>query len=191
LIDIKAMIDVKEMETENMNTNLFEVNEHFYDKYNPQIRAIVTRILTNANQSRDIDDCVNTVYVGLIEKLQQYNETRGSLGAFVAIVARSTALDYCRSNKRKAGELVGSEKIDFIKEPMEFEEDSEFKMLVEDIIEKLDKKERLLFTMKYILHYPTEEIAESLGIAQSAVDMRVSRLKIKVKKLLQKGGVSI
>ncbi|MCL2773956.1 MAG: hypothetical protein FWD71_11465, partial [Oscillospiraceae bacterium] len=96
---------------ENMNniSNL-EVNNNFYEKYNPQIRAIVARILNYANQARDIDDCVNAVYLELMEKLQQYNETRGSMAAFVAIVARSAALNYCKSNMRKAGELIGDEK---------------------------------------------------------------------------------
>lgn len=177
---------------DNMNKiGKFEVNENFYEKYSPQIRAIVARILTSANQTRDIDDCVNNVFLGLIEKLQQYNETRGSIAAFVAIVARSTALDYCRSNIRKTNELIGEDKFDFLNEPMGFEDDIEFKMLVEHILEKLNKKERILFTMKYILYYSTEEIAESLKIRRSAVDMRVSRLKSKIKTFLIKGGIII
>ena len=57
-------------DTENMN-NITEVNNNFYEKYNPQIRAIVTRILKNSNQANDIDDCVNTVYLELMAKLQQ------------------------------------------------------------------------------------------------------------------------
>ena len=60
--------------------NKLEVNNNFYEKYHPQIRAIVIRILNNANQSQDIEDCVNTVFLELMEKLQQFNETRGSMG---------------------------------------------------------------------------------------------------------------
>jgi RNA polymerase sigma factor (sigma-70 family) len=101
--------------------NISEVNHSFYEKYNPQIRAIVTRILNYSNLSRDIDDCVNTVYLVLIEKLKQYNETRGSMAAFISIIARSTALNYCKSNIRKANELIGSDKIDYISDPVEFE----------------------------------------------------------------------
>jgi len=173
--------------------NQLEVNNNFYDKYNSQIRAIVTRILNNANQSRDIDDCVNTVYLELMENLQQYNETRGSLTAFVTIIARTTALDYCRKNIRKPDELVGDNKIDFLSEPIAtgFEDKIEFEMLVESILEKLNKPERVLFTMKHILFYSPEEIAKSMKINRSAVDMRVSRLKRKIKHLLTKGGITI
>ena len=132
---------------ENANDNPLEVNSIFYDKYNSQIRSIVARILNNANQTRDIDDCVNTIYLELIEKLKQYNETRGSIAAFVAIVARSTALNYCKSNMRKIGELIGDEKIDFIREPIEIEDKAEFEMLVKSIKEKLNEQEQILFTM--------------------------------------------
>ena len=182
------MINTKEIKMEN---NVSEVNINFYEKYNPQIRAIVTRILNYANQSRDIDDCVNIVYVELIEKLRQYNETRGSMGAFVAIVARSTALDYCRSNVRKQSELIGDDKIDFLSEPMEFEDKVEFEMLVESILEKLDEQEIILFTMRYIYYYTPEEIAKALKIRRSAVDMRVSRLRSKIKNFMIKGGITL
>ena len=177
---------------ENMDEiNIYEVNNNFYEKYNSLIRVIVTRILNNVNQPNDIEDCVNTVYLELIEKLQQYNETRGSMAAFVAIIARSTALDYGRKNMRKSGELIGGEKIDFITEPMGFENKIEFQMLVENILEKLNKKERALFTMKYILFYSTGEITKVLKVNRSAVDMRLTRLKGKIKKFLTKGGISL
>jgi RNA polymerase sigma-70 factor (ECF subfamily) len=169
--------------------NIHEVNDDFYERYNPQIRAIVTRILNYANQIRDIDDCVNTVYTGIIEKLQEYNETRGSMGAFVAIIARSTALNYCKSNMRKTGELIGDEKIDFLSEPIEFENKVEFEILVDNIRKNLNKQERILFGMRYIYYYSTEEIAKAFKIKRNSVNKRVSRLKNKIKKLLVKGGI--
>jgi len=185
------MYIAKGIEMENINKHLLEVNNSFYDKYNSQIRAIVTRILNNAGQTRDIDDCVNTVYLELMENLQQYSESRGSMGAFVAVIARSTALDYCRGNMRKSGELIGDDKFDFLSEPIGFEDKVEFEMLIESILVKLNKEERVLFTMKYVLFYSPEEIAKAMKIRRSAVDMRVSRLKSKIKHFLLKGGITI
>ena len=177
-----------------MNNNItdnLEVNNSFYEKFNPQIRKIVTRILNNAGQSRDIDDCVNTVYLELMEKLQQYNETRGSMAAFVAVISRSAALDYCRGNIRKNSQLVGGEKLDFITEPIEVEDKVEFQMLVDNLLEKLNEQESILFTMRYILFYSPEEIAKSFKINRNAVDGRLNRLKNKVKKFLTQGGVNL
>lgn len=171
--------------------NLHEVNNGFYEKYNLQICSTVARILNYANKIQDIDDCVNIVYLELMEKLQQYNETRGSMAAFVAVVSRSVALNYCKSSMRKTNELIGDNKLDFLAEPVEYENEVEFKMLIENILEHLNKKERILFTMRYIYFYSPEEIAKSMQINRSAVDMRVNRLKKKIKSFLTKGGILI
>jgi len=183
-------VNVKGIEM-NIQNNTSEVNQGFYEKYDPQIRAIVARILNAAGKTQDIDDCVNIVYLDLMEKLRQYNETRGSMGAFVTIVTRSTALDYCRSSLRRANELVGDDKLDFLANPLAYEDEVEFNLLVESILNKLNKKERVLFTMRYISFYTPEEIAKAMNIRRSAVDMRVNRLKSKVKKLLIEGGILI
>ena len=183
-------IDVNVMNIKNANDEL-SVSSGFYSKYNPQIKAIVTRILVNANQSQDIDDCVNTVFLELMERLQQYNETRGSMAAFVAIIARSAALNYCKSNIRKHSELVGDDKIDYIITPLEVGDNIEFQMLVDMILAKLNEQESILFSMKYIYFYSPEEIAKAFKINRNAVDGRVIRLKNKIKKLLIKGGVKI
>ena len=168
-----------------------EVNSIFYEKYNSQIRAIVARILNSAGQTGYIDDCVNNIYLELIDKLKQYNETRGSIGAFVAIVARSAALNYRRGNARKINELVGDDKFDFISEPIEVEDKVEFEMLIKGIKEKLNKEERILFTMRYIYYYSPEEIAKVFQIGRNTVDKRISRLRSKVKNILIKGGINL
>jgi len=168
-----------------------EITNSFYDKYYPQIRAVVSRILNYANQSNDIDDCVSIVFLDLMEKLQQYNETRGSMGAFVTVIARSVTLNYCKSNKRKTSELIGDEKLDYLLSPIEYHDESDFDLLVENIISRLNKDEKVLFTMRYLYYYTPEEIAKSLNIKRSAVDMRTTRLKNKIKKFLDKGGILI
>ena len=151
----------------------------------------MTRILSYAGQSGDIDDCVNTVYVELIERLYQYNEIRGTMGAFVSIITRSIALNYCKSNIGKKGELIGDDKIDFFYSPMEFENGAEFEMLIEGILKKLSKQEKALFNMRFMYFYSPEEIAKVLNIRQNTVNKRVSRLKSKIKNFLEKGGITL
>jgi len=128
-----------------------------------------------------------------MEKLQQYNETRGSMAAFVIMIARSTALDYRRSNIRRAGKLAGEDtyEYDFISDGLEFENEVEFNMLIESIHAKLTEKENVLFTMKFILYDSTDEIAKTLNINKNAVKVRINRLKNKIKKFLIKGGITI
>jgi len=111
------------------------------------------------------------------------------MAAFVAIIARSAAINYCKGNRRKISELIGDDNIDFMSEPLEFESEVEFELLVESIFKKLNENESVLFTMKYILFYPSEEIAKVFKISRNAADVRVNRLKSKIKKILTKGGI--
>ena len=180
-------VDVKSME--NINDLKFEVNNNFFEKYNSTIRSIVTNILKPANQAQDIDDCVNTVFLCLMEKLWQFNETRGSMAAFVIMITRSTALDYRRSNTRKYNELVGEDKFDFVNDNLDFENEVEFQMLVENILARLTEKESVLFTMKFVLFDPADEIAKTFNISKHTLEMRANRLKKKIKKFLTKGGI--
>jgi len=126
-----------------------------------------------------------------MEKLQQYNETRGSMGAFVTVIARSAALNYCKSGSRKNAELVGDEKLDILSSPIEYQDEAEYDLLVESIVAKLNKDERVLFTLRFLYYYTPEEIAKTLKIKRSAVDMRTNRLKSKIKTFLTRGGVII
>ena len=126
-----------------------------------------------------------------MEKLRQYNETRGSLKAFVSIIARSAALNYCRDNQRKTSELIGDDKIAFFYNPLEFDNEVEFEMLIESIFKKLNKHEKALFNMRFMYFYPPEEIAKVFNIKQNTVNKRISRLKDKIKNFLIKGGISI
>ena len=113
------------------------------------------------------------------------------MAAFVAIVARSTALNYCKSNMRKTDELIGDDNIDVLSGPLGFENEVEFDMIISGIFEKLNNSENILFTMKYILFYPSDEIAKIFKIKRNAVDVRVNRLKSKIKKILTRGGITI
>jgi len=182
-------MNVREIEIMDNDISGVKADNNFYEKYIPQIRAVITRILTNAGQARDIEDCMSTVYIELIEKLQQYNEMRGSMAAFITVIARSVALNYCRDNKRNICELIGDDKIDFLSKPLRFESEVEFNMLIKSLFEKLNDNECALFTMRFLLFEPTEEIAKAFKISRNTVDKRVSRLKSKVKKLLIKGGI--
>ena len=184
-------MDTDEIGLKNKTPENIEVNDIFYYKYEPQIRAVVSNILIYANQPNDIDDCVNTVFLKIMEKLRQYNETRGSMETFITVIARSAALNYCKNNIRKSKELIGDENLDYLSSPIEYQDEIEMKLLVESIVSKLNSQESLLFTMRFLYYETPEKIAECLQIKRNTVDKRISRLKNKIKKILVKGGVII
>ena len=187
------MINLTEVDTnENQDTAIKNIiNNDFYDEYYAKVRAIASRILQAANQANEIEDCVSTIFLELMTKFQEYDDKRGSIGAFVTVVARSTALNYRKSVMKKSDELIGDENLDFFAVPIDYQNEADFDLLVESIITKLNKAERALFTMRYLYYYSPDEIAKILKIKRSAVDMRTTRPKAKIQKLLIKGGLSI
>jgi len=92
---------------------------------------------------------------------------------------------------RKISELIGDEKIEFFYNPINFENEVEFEMLVENIFKKLNKQEKALFNMRFMYFYSLAEIAKVLNIKQNTVNKRVSRLKNKIKNFLIKGGIML
>ena len=187
------MIDLTEADTnDNQDTAIKNIiNNDFYNEHYAKVRAIASRILQAANQANEIDDCVSAIFLELMTKFQDYDDERGSISAFVTVVARSTALNYRKSAARKSDELIGDENLDFFAVPIGYQNETDFDLLVESIITKLNKAERALFTMRYLYYYTPDEIAKVLKIKRSAVDMRSTRLKAKIQKLLIKGGLSI
>ena len=189
---VDVLIDLTETAENNENSAIKNmINNAFYDEYYVQIRTIAARILQSYNQTDEIDDCVNTIFLELMTKFKDYDKTRGDIGAFVTVVARSTALNYRKKAMKKSNELIGDEKLDFLAMPIDYKEEVDFNLLVESIVDKLNNQDRLLFSMRYLYHYSPEEIAKTLKIKRSAVDMRIMRLKAKIKKNLIKGGISI
>jgi len=188
-VRLDSVSSVTMEEIENTGSGIPKIDNGFYERYDPEIRTIVAKILYHSNQESYIEDCVNDVYLRLIENLQQYNETRGSMAAFVAIIARSTALNHCRGNRRRPNELVGDEKIDVLSDPINVEDEIGFKVLVEDITKKLKKEERILFAMRYIYYFAPEEIAKEFHISVGTAYKRINRLKNKVKKYLTEEGI--
>jgi RNA polymerase sigma factor (sigma-70 family) len=90
---------------------------------------------------------------------------------------------------RQTSELIGDAKFDYISDNLKFENDVDFKLLVSSILGKLNEKEKNLFTMKFILFDSAEEIAKTFGINKNTAEVRINRLRKKIKKFLTKGGI--
>jgi RNA polymerase sigma factor (sigma-70 family) len=171
---------------ENINNT---VNDEFYEIYNKKITIIVKRMLSQTGMTQDIDDCINIAYVKLIEIINGYDENRGSMDTYVNLVVHSTVTDYIKSHAKFKNELVGNEILDFFYAPLQCEDEAGFNILVEQILSKLKKEERVLFTMRYLWFYPPEEIAKIMNIKRNTVDVRCKRLKEKIKKYLKGAGI--
>ena len=58
--------------------------------------------------------------------------------------------------------------------------------IMDKILNDLSREDRVIFIMRYYQHKLPDEIAKELGMKTNAVKVRLTRLKSKVKKLVQK-----
>ena len=65
--------------------------------YGPLMRYIIAPILKNP---QDQEDCLLEVTMRAWEKIEQFNQNRGSWSAWLTAVARNTALNYVRNISR-------------------------------------------------------------------------------------------
>src|SRR5690242_1918076 len=69
------------------------VFERLYDEYSSAVYRTALRILGNATQAQDV---VQDVFLRLWRQPERFDVTRGSLGNYLRLLARSRALDLWR-----------------------------------------------------------------------------------------------
>lgn len=108
-------------------------------------------------------------------------------GAFLYKIADNLIKTQWRQDK-KANDVIS---LDEVAETLATDEvnnysDIDYDALAEKIIENLDEKEQYFYKLKYTDKKSIAEIAEELNISFDATAKRLSRLRQKVKELIEK-----
>src|SRR5437868_5086630 len=72
---------------------------HLYDRYSGIVYAVALRVL---NDTAAAEDVLQEVFMQLWRKPASFNSTRGSLGAWLAVITRHRAIDLLRKRKPEA-----------------------------------------------------------------------------------------
>ncbi|MBQ7087540.1 MAG: sigma-70 family RNA polymerase sigma factor [Clostridia bacterium] len=156
--------------------------EELVRHYSPLVRYIIKPILENEH---DREECLSDVMMSAWNNISQYNENRGSLSAWLTAIARNTALNRARNNKKHAENDELDEKLPSANPtPEQAVLENERKLALKRALDKLEKTERLLFYRKYYYMQPTAQIAREMGMTERAVEGRLYRIKQKLRKLM-------
>lgn len=150
--------------------------------YGPLMKYIITPILPNL---QDREDCLSEISIRIWNKIDTYDSARGSLGVWITTISRNTALNY----KRKALHYHNDEEINSSipsNEPSPEDEviRREKQAELNKALLKLSSKEKLLFYRKYYYLQSIAQIASETGMTERAVEGKLYRLKIKLRKIL-------
>lgn len=147
--------------------------------------SIVAGRAGSAASSEDIEECVSDVFFEVYRQRGRFDPEKGTLRAFVSVVARRRAINLFRRTVREAGRRADGEppegKTDSFEELLIGAE--ERKSLIETVRSLGEPDSQIIFR-KYYFGQKSKEIASDLGMTPGAVDTRLSRALGKLRSML-------
>ena len=160
-------------------------------KYEKLILYIINTILGSSH--RDAEECLNDTYMKIWRNIERYDLTKSSLKTYIKVIARNTAVNRLRDLSRKEKDLIALDypeaALNYMAEDKSLEE---LIVLKEDVyrlqqfLEKLNAKDRELVIRKYFYMQSSKQIAKKMSSTVNAVDSKLSRLRVSMKRELGK-----
>ena len=156
--------------------------------YTPFVYTIVSGKLSAVCDRRDVEECVSDVFYEAFCARDSIDLARGSLKAFLAVLAKRRAVDMYRRRKKHSENLSAGELLQDIPAAQDVERTAVERETSEQLvsaIRALGEPDGSILIRKYYLGQPTKTIARDMGYKENTVDKRVSRALAKLKTTLE------
>jgi RNA polymerase sigma-70 factor (ECF subfamily) len=158
------------------------------DKYNRFLFGIVGMILTNIGTNEDIEECVSDVWIALWQKPSLYDVKRGTLKSFVAVMARSKAIDRYRALSSKTSKPLKDDETDSLPDPLSMILlKADFRQ-VRSAVNTLEEPDREIVIRRYFVDETPLMISKNMKCPVKEVHNRLYRTKEKLKNILKNDG---
>lgn len=145
------------------------------------VRYVIAPILRDPQER---EDHLSEVTMRVWEKIDPFQEERGSWNGWLASLTRHAALNHARRISRHGGaEALSEDPPSPELTPEEVLLRQERQTALQAALGQLSAGERLLFYRKYYYLPSTAQIALELGLTERAVEGRLYRLKRRLRKL--------
>lgn len=160
------------------------------DSYMALIYTIIFNKLSGTYSKEDIEECVSDVFFQVFHYKDRINLEKGSIKAFLAVIAKRKAIDMYRKNKNNNHIPIE----DLPEDLYSIVDDAANSLLLKesnsvliDAIKSLGEPDSEIVIRKYYLHQSSKDISSDLGIKVNTIDKKVSRGIQKLKNVL--GGI--
>lgn len=157
------------------------------EKYEKLLVYIAAGIL--GNRTRDIEECVNDTYLKLWTNIEHYDMKKASLGTWMKVIVRNTALNRLRDIKKHEENLHTEDFSDIAIAYADCNQDIENQIAekeqtkhLNEVIAALSGRDKELVLRRYFYLQSSKTIAKAMSMTVSAVDSRLSRLRTKMKR---------
>ena len=160
-------------------------------QYGKQVLRLATRIL---GSEADAEECVNDALLDIWNTVPPAKPS--SFLSYFSLLVRRRAIDRvryrtaeCRAGIEYAGSL---EELEATLPAMpEEDENGEILDCIQCFLDSLSSRDRRIFLLRYFRFCSHREIGEILGMREGAVNMKLTRLRKKLKDALDKRGIPL
>ena len=163
-----------------------KVIQELSEKYGKLCHKIAQNILNN---NSDAEECVNDTYLGVWNSIPPNHPE--SLVSYVCKIARNIACkryNYNTASKRNSIYDVALEELEetltSMKDVESEIESNQLTETIEQFLNTLDQKDRVIFMRRYYFSDSYAEISELTGLTEKNVSVRLTRLRNKLKGYL-------
>ncbi|MVX62211.1 sigma-70 family RNA polymerase sigma factor [Clostridium chromiireducens] len=160
------------------------------DSYMALIYTIIFNKLSGTYSKEDIEECVSDVFFQVFHYKNRIDLEKGSIKAFLAVVAKRKAIDMYRRNKNNNHIPIE----DLPEDLYSMVDDAASSLLLKEsnsalinAIKSLGEPDSEIVIRKYYLYQSSKDISSDLGIKVNTIDKKVSRCIQKLKNVL--GGI--
>lgn len=159
------------------------------NRYGRLLFSLAKNILKD---SRDAEECVNDTYMEAYHALAE--KQPDSLTAYLCTIAKHNALDRLKMRNRKKRadtNTVSFEEIEEIVPCLEPRESEQLRELLDEFLQGQSPESRMLFVRRYWYYDSFHDLSKLLKVSETAVRMRLSRVKKQLKRFLTEKGVEL
>jgi len=173
----------------------FSAFEELVSRHERRLYNVAIGIVRHAQDAQEV---VQATFLSVVEHLDQFRE-ESSFATWISRIATNHALKLLRKRKsRRTVSLDGRPqesddatplpRPDFVADwrdnPEQLAQDHETRELLAQALDELDDKYRLVFVLRDMEELSTRETAETLGITESNVKVRLLRARLMLRERL-------
>lgn len=147
------------------------------------VPKIYNYVLRRVGRVHDAEDITSTVFEKVLVNMGAFDSTRASFSTWIFKIAINSINDFYRSVRRKKETPL--EEAAFIEGPCSDSDLERFDLYVAmtELLGKLSTKYQEALTLRYFVDMRVSELAETLGISETAASKRVVRGLQQLEKL--------
>lgn len=156
-----------------------------YDRSSPQVYGLIFKILGNREAAEEV---TLDVYTQVWRQAHTFDETRGTPGGWLMMLARTRAIDRFRAGLAERGKLTDLDVASFFTSdaptPDKKIEGHQRQQQIREALFLLSSEQREAIVLGYFYGFSQREIADKLGLPLGTIKTRMRLGMMKLRELL-------